>query len=139
MKMTEMYFLHQYTFKTAFRNSLAEESGLGAHGNIIMVARGSKGEWAHWAYIWSHIVTRPWGQDVSQQCVCGCLRTNSSKMNVQETVVTLTCSACKCKREFPRPDNLTRDGTMGTPGRGEWYFQRTVIEESECDTMSVET
>jgi hypothetical protein len=139
MKFTEKYFFRRYGFDTAFKASLSEEAGLGAHGNVIVVAKGNAGEWAERHFIWSHIGARPWGIDVSQQCPgCQRLRTWTKPKIIEKMVrkkpvkhrIKLGCRFCNYSKEFDKPAGLTHDGAMAECGRGEWYFTRRVLSTS---------
>jgi hypothetical protein len=131
-KFAERYFFRRYSIDTAFKTSLSEEAGLGAHGNVILVSKSSKsGDWTERQFVWAHIGVRPWGNDVSQQCRnCGRLRVwgTPSADKATETV-QVTCRFCSASLMFKKPPSLVRDGVMGESGRGQWYFSRRIIAQ----------
>jgi hypothetical protein len=72
-KFTESYFFCRYGIMMAFKSSLGQEVALGAHGNVILVTQCNKtGRWSKKTYVWAHLMQRPWGTDIPQQCgTCG--------------------------------------------------------------------
>jgi len=128
-KLTEKYFFHRYSLDPALKASLAEECGLGAHGNVIVVSRsGDTKDWIERQYMWSHNGTRPWGIDVSLQCP-NCRRLRAfRKPIVKQDVVTLVCKYCNTSLEFKKPAGMIYDGAMASCGRGDWFFTRRIIK-----------
>jgi len=143
MKFAKKYFFHQYALDTALKASLSEEAGLGAHGNVTVISRESTGQWIRREYIWSHVASHSWGNDVSQQCgkckrLCPWTKpkvakkrklVDGSSMTVH--LVEHTCSFCGEGREFIKPDDLICDSAMGESSRGDWYFIRSVLSHEK--------
>jgi hypothetical protein len=140
MKFAEKYFFRHYALDPALKCSLSEEAGLGAHGNVIVISRDNSGQWIERHYIWSHVASRPWGTEVSQQCPrCKRIRgwakpkvvktidkspdgTNSIQHTIQHS-----CRFCSYSKRFAKPADLVRDGVMAESGSGQWYFSRRVL------------
>jgi len=142
MKFTDKYFFRRYGLDAALTASLSEESGLGSHSNVIVISKDNTGRWIERLYVWSHVSTRPWGVDVSQQCP-SCRRIQSwhkpqasnvlqpsskakmSKLTLRR--IEHRCRFCSYVRSFDKPASLTYLGAMGESGRGKWYVTRRVI------------
>jgi len=143
MKFAEKYFFRHYALDTALKASLSEEAGLGVHGNVTIISKENTGQSVQRVYVWSHISSRPWGNDVSQQCPhCKRLRPSSKprvakkRKVVKGSTVTVhlikhMCSFCSYGREFIKHEGLIRDGAMGERGRGDWYFTCRVLSRDK--------
>jgi hypothetical protein len=142
MKLAENYFFRRYAFDTSLKASLSEEAGLGAHGNIMIFSKANGGDWIERCYIWSHVGSRPWGTDISQQCPrCKRLRPwgkpNVTKDTIQSNNgskvvkhrIKHWCRSCPYSKMFDRSPDLILNGSMADCGRGEWYFTRRTLTQ----------
>lgn len=130
MKMTEKFFFRKYSIDVSIKASLSEEVGLGAHGNVIVVSRSKCGEWVERHFIWCHPATRPWGEDVTQQCPACCRLRSWKRPTVVGGTITLNCTGCRYQATYTKPQDLLLDGAMGKCGGGEWFFTRRVLWKS---------
>jgi hypothetical protein len=136
-KFADYYFFRQYTIMTAMKTSLGEETGLGAHGDVILVTQCLKtSEWTEKKFIWTHGVIRPWGTHFSQQCTnCGRLRSWKAPPFSAQNVPAkyrLTCTFCGASQKIKKPKNLTVDGTMAHSG-GQWCFTHRVLNQATAN------
>ena len=129
-KFVEKYFFRHYSLLVAVKDTLGEEAGLGAHGDVILVSRRSSAEpWVELRLVWSHNVVRPYGTDISLQCAkCGFLRPWSPPRIIKRPeAVIIACKYCRHATTYTKPVDLERDGKMGRVGGGEWLFHRRVL------------
>lgn len=129
-KFAEKYFFRHYSLLVTIKDALGEEAGLGAHGDVIFVSRRTSAEpWVELRLVWSHNVVRPYGTDVTLQCVnCRALRPWSPpRFSKQPEAVTIACKFCCHATTYAKPVNFERDGKLGRVGGGEWFVTRRVL------------